>query len=197
MRYLLMALVLSVCGCVDQRYFAPRENRNGTGPGGYPAAVYPFASEGRDVDGELRIWSRGASGEADDRDPDAYRVEVHVGFELENNGETPLELAGVRSERDDLSLVRIEGEARAAPGSTARVDSWFLAPGASSAADVSDFAIRHEVVAGDRKVLNQVTPFSFWYRPDPRDYDPWFFGHRRYGYHGHWGFGLGFGWGCY
>ncbi|MCA8952387.1 MAG: hypothetical protein KDE27_22950 [Planctomycetes bacterium] len=196
MRSFALLLLLPFCSCVDVRYFAPRENENGTSPSGRPAAVYPFADAEREVAGELRIWSDGAVGDYSETDPEAYRVEVHVGFELENTGATAVELAGVRSENDSLSLVRLEGETRAAPGQTARVDTWFLAPAAGNARQVQGFAIRHSIVAGEHTIATQVTPFAPWrrnagYRGPYYYYSPWSYG--RGWYYG----GSGFGWGAF
>ena len=72
MRYLPLALALLATACVDQRYFAPRENENGFGPGGHPAAVYPLLGE--DAAGEVRVWSRGSRGDTDG-DTGEYTVE--------------------------------------------------------------------------------------------------------------------------
>ena len=61
--------------CATDRHFAPRENRNGEGPSGEPAAVYALAPP---LQGEVRLWSDGAARtEIDGKDA----TRVHVGFE--------------------------------------------------------------------------------------------------------------------
>lgn len=195
----LSGLLLLLCAaCADFRYYAPRENQNGAGPNGHPAAVYALAADDANARGELRLWSRGASGQHfEDQDGrDVHRVEVHVGFELENTGYVPLELVAIRGEAGRLSLVRTEGEATAGPGQTARLDTWLLATDVASARDLDAFAIRFEVLAQERPILRQVTPFGPWSPPDPRRDDPWFFGpHWSYGVG--LGFGLGWHWHCH
>lgn len=184
-------------GCVDQRYFAPRENENGTGPSGFPAAIYPFAESAGEqvIAGEVRLWSDGGRGEdriieGEDGEVFDRRVEVHVGFEVENTGDRPVELGGIRAEGPELALVRVDGSTRAGPGQTARVDTWFHAPEARSTREVSDFAVRYTVVADDEPIVTQVTPFSTW-RPTAAYGGPV----RRF-YGGPWGWGWGIGWGA-
>lgn len=186
MRTLLLCLLLC-SACANHRYFAPRENQNGTGPGGYPAAVYALQAEG--VLGEVRLWSRGSS--KNDSDPPA--IELHLGFEVENTGSTPLELdLGVlrldelwidTAPQGPLRPAWISGDAVAQPGATARFDAWFQPPGARSARTIDAFQVRFQVRSGERVVLLQVTPFEPWRPPDPYD-DPWYWG-------GGWGFGGG------
>ncbi|MCR9246559.1 MAG: hypothetical protein NXI31_16115 [bacterium] len=192
-------------GCVDQRYFAPRENLNGTGPGGEPAAIYPFGSDDGDVAGELRVWSRGATAEyADDPTTESgerARVEVHVGFELENTGRVPLDLGGIHAEPEPLALVRLDGESRVAPGSTGKVEAWFLVPDADSTRDVPEFSVRHDVLVDGVAAATQITPFTSWRPRYVRSgagpflmgtaWGPW----GGWGRFGGWGWGGGAGWG--
>jgi hypothetical protein len=198
---LLLATVLLFAGCATHRNFAPRENRNGTGPGGDPAAVYQLG--GQPPVGELRIWSRGAD-MVETETGDA--VELHLGFELENTGSEPLAIDagslscsevwvdGTRS--TDLPPARVAGEAEATPGHSAVLDAWFRPP-AAGPYDLDGFSVRFRVRAGDRDVLVQVTPFVPYRAPDRWNNgwgnDPfgWYggFGSRRY-----WGPAFGFGW---
>jgi hypothetical protein len=85
--YVLLPVLL--IGCSSGRYFAPRENQNGTGPQGSPAAVYPLTDPGGEVLGELRLWSMGAQRH---REGSAETTRLHLGFELENLGAEPLRL---------------------------------------------------------------------------------------------------------
>ncbi len=183
MRILALALLLSLNGCVDVRYFVPSEPRNATGPGGVPASVYPFGAS--DVAGRVWVWSDGANGERTVGGSEDYRVEVHVGFELQNTGATAVELGDVRSTSDALELARSEGSTVVPPGETRRVDMWFAARNATSALDVPDFAIRHSIVAGGIDVATQDTEFERFRAPrNPLDHDPYY---RGWGWGPFWG----------
>lgn len=186
MRAVLLLVVLCTA-CVNQRDFAPRENRNGEGPTGRPAAVYPVgAPPGL---GEVRLWSSGARGlEVDGVEV----VEIGVGFELENTGAAPLVLdtgslrcvdvqVGEQS-LPELGPVRVEGSATVSPGSRTRVDVAFRPAGVERARDISAFAVRFRVLAGTETALEQVTPFVPYVR-DPGYDDDW-------RWHSYWGFGL-------
>lgn len=180
---------LLAAACANHRDFLPRENPNGCGPGGQPAAVYPVvAGEAR---GEVRLWSRG-SGRADGG-VDAP-TEVHVGFELENTGSVPLRLAAEVLQLDELLVgeeryvevrpARTAGAPLAEPGRSTRFEAWFR-PARGGPRDVVGFAVRFRIDAGERPVLVQVTPFAPFVVRDPYPYDPWFWGppypmHRHY-----------------
>lgn len=196
MRFLLAAVFL-FAGCSTHRYFAPRENRNGTGPAGDPAAVYVLGD--KPPIGEVRVWSRGAD-RIEVGDEDA--VELHVGFEVENTGTEPLVLDaqglvcsdvwvdGKRS--TDLPPVRVAGEAEAAPGRSAVLDAWFR-PQAADPYDLDGFSLRFRVRAGDRDALVQVTPFVPYAVPD-RWRDDRYFWYGGYWSRHYWGPSFGFGW---
>ncbi|MBL9076330.1 MAG: hypothetical protein JNL08_02430 [Planctomycetes bacterium] len=197
MRPLLLAVVFLFAGCSSHRFFTPRENQNGTGPGGFPAAVYPLA--GSPPAGEVRLWSRGADRtEADDA------VELHIGFELENSGTEPLVLDATALQCDALWIEglqqaplapsRVSGQTEARPGATASLDVWFRPPAETGHA-IDGFAVRFRVAAGDRTVLAQTTPFVPWHGWD-RWHDDRYFWYGGYGYrpHGYWGPMLGWGW---
>ena len=88
MRAFWLSLLLLSCACSNHRYFVPRENTNGTGPGGYPAAVYRIdAGVLGGAVGEVRVWSEGAHF-VDTEDDEV--VELHLGFEIENTSTVPL-----------------------------------------------------------------------------------------------------------
>src|SRR6185369_3936734 len=77
--------------CWSPRYFAPREYMGAAGPDGSPAALYQVpAAAGVLPSGEVRVWSRGAGARFTDDNREV--VELHVGFEVENNSEQPLQL---------------------------------------------------------------------------------------------------------
>ncbi len=186
-------LLVPFAACWNPRYFTPREHVEATAPDGSPAALYgvPGDAGAATPAGELRVWSGGAKARFADDDREV--VDLHVGFELENNSSRALQLdvAGVTC--DDLMLdgvlqhalapVRVEGDGSAAPGQTARVDFVFE-PATEQPGDIESFAVRFAVRDGERVVLQQVTPFGPWVRSrsDDRYWGPWGFG---------WGFGLG------
>ncbi|MDO8348836.1 MAG: hypothetical protein Q7T30_01275 [Planctomycetota bacterium] len=189
MRALLWTLLALAPACASHRNFAPRENCNGQGPGRQPAAVYPVQADG--AAGEVRVWSAGSS-RRDGAGPEG--TEVHLGFEIENTGSQPLRL-DLESLRCDelragdevlgpLPAARVEGNPEAAPGTTGRVDAWFLPGPGIAPRDVDSFAARFVVRCADQAVCNQVTPFQP-YSPDSHyRHDPWLWG----------GFGFGIGW---
>jgi len=194
---LLLATVFLFAGCSTHRYFTPRENVNGTGPGGYPAAVYPLGAA--PATGEVRVWSRGAhlveteAGEV---------VELHVGFELENTGSEAvavdvgaLQCTDVWVDGQRLAAlppVRVEGEAEAAPGGGARLDAWFR-PAAARPRAIDGFSLRFQVRAGDRTLLTQVTPFATYVQSD-RWHDDHMFWYGGYWGRPYWGPTFGYGW---
>lgn len=199
MRWVLLAAVVSFAGCSTQRYFTPRENVNGTGPGGHPAAVYALG--GTPPSGEVRVWSGGAevvAGDAGDA------VELHVAFELENTGSEAITVDAGAVQCTDLWLdgqrlpalapVRLEGQPEAAPGSSAVLQAWFR-PAAGRPRDIDGFSLRFSVRAGDRVLLTQVVPFVPYFARDRWDDD------RSFWYGGYWGrpyyWGPGFGYGFY
>jgi hypothetical protein len=196
MRAFWLGLLLLSCACSNHRYFVPRENTNGTGPGGYPAAVYRIDAGvlGGSV-GEVRVWSEGAHFVDTE---DSEEVELHLGFEIENTSTVPLaldlvtlRLADVTFGRTRLELepVRTEGVADAAPGTTTRIDAFFRPGHEPWPQDINGFSARFRILAGGQPALTQVTPFAPY---SPHDYwygDPWMWGP------GYWGYGVGFGFG--
>ncbi len=197
MRLLLLATAFLFVGCSTQRYFVPRENVNGTGPGGHPAAVYPL--DAAPAKGEVRVWSGGAhlvEAEAGDV------VELQVGFELENTGGEPLvidvgalQCADVWVDGQRLAVLppaRVEGQAEAPVGGSASLQAWFR-PVATRPRDLDGFSLRFSVRGGDRTVLTQVVPFVPFVRSD-RWYDDHFFWYGGYRDGPFWGPGFGYGW---
>jgi hypothetical protein len=173
----LVPVLASLAGCWSPRHFAPREHVAAVAPDGSAAASYtvPDPAGALPAAGELRIWSRGASARYADGDREV--VELHVGFELENNSAEPLQL--------DLSTVvleglvvdgavqpppeplRIDGDGTARAAATARVDLTWELPAHKPRA-VDGFAVRFAVRAGNAVVLQQLTPFGVVVRdPDP------------------------------
>lgn len=184
MRSVAVVLLLLATGCANYRSFAPRENQNGSGPDGSPAAVYPV---GVPQVGELRVWS---SGTRMVEDGDADVVELRVGFELENTGSDVLTIdpASVQCERlrvrdhelANVAPARVEGTTEARPGSSARYAVAFRPEGAEGARDVEDFALRFRVLANGNPVLVQVTPFGPYIPDDRWRDDRWYWGHSYY-----------------
>lgn len=199
----LLPLLAVTAGCWQPRYFAPREHLDGNGPQGEPAALYavPPATDAA-ASAEVRVWSGGATAHFAD-DDDRELVELHVGFELENNGDTPLQidLASIVCQdmlldgtpQPPLNPVRVVGAGTAAPRTTVRVDAVFEPP-TTTPRDIDAFATSFVVKRGEEQVLSQVTPFAPW-EPYPygRDYywSSWGFG---WGYHYHHWHGHGHCW---
>lgn len=184
----LLLLLAVLPACANDRLFAPRENLNGVGPTGRPAAVYAMPAPAA---GEVRLWSDGAERRGEGA---AQQTVIRVGFELENLGQEPLVLEPTAVQLDDLAsdpaatlpsplLLGAPSPVAAAPGTTARADLEYALVGDVAPRDLVGFRLRWSVRAGDA-VLQQVTPFQVFY-PEPADtHDPWPW----------WGFGYGFSW---
>lgn len=188
----LLPILACSAGCWQPRYFAPRENVNGTGPGGHSAAVYRVARSGdTDLDGELRLWSEGARARYAENDEEV--VELHLGFELENTGERPFEidLETLRLEevfvdgvlQDPLPPATIDGSGYIGPGGTSRLDLLFR-PGTTYPRSVDGFALRFEVYDEAGDIFEEVTPFGVAANRQRGQFvNPG------------WGYGWGWGWG--
>lgn len=193
LRLLIVVPLVLASACWNPRYFTPRERVDAYGPDREPAASYvvPATAAGAPSVAEVRVWSRGARARftADDREV----VELHVGFEVENNGAEALQLDLQAVALEDLMIdgvlqppqvpLRSQGDGLASGGQTARVDLLFEVA-ADRPSEIDGFAVRFVVKAGDRVALPQVTPFVPWFRSLPEE--PY-----RGGF---WGFGVGFGW---
>lgn len=185
-----LPLVALTAGCWSPRYFAPREHQNAFGPDGGPAAVYAVAGHDGAANGEVRVWSGGSR--ARYLDDGTEVVDLHVGFELENNGKEALELDAGSVECEELFVdgllqaplrpEHIGGSGYAAPGTTARVDVVFRPP-TTVPRRVDSFAVRFVVRAGGDELLRQVTPFAPTRYVSRTFYDPY------------WGWGPYGGWG--
>ncbi|MCY2955673.1 MAG: hypothetical protein NT107_01405 [Planctomycetota bacterium] len=160
--------------CTFNQYFAPRENRNGEGPSGAPAAVYPLAIP---MQGEVRLWSDGAIHEVVDGKPVTY---LHIGFELENTGAEPLRLIAAKLSlevaadpmlpsmlpRFDLVPAISVGEQEAKPGRTARCQFQFDLGADRLPRTVPSCTVRFTAQQGEH-VVSQVTPFRAFEPPRP------------------------------
>ncbi|MCK5940591.1 MAG: hypothetical protein KAI24_01380 [Planctomycetes bacterium] len=199
MRALLwLPLLALTAGCWQPRYFAPRENVSATSPEGFDAAAYRIGRDGdQRVRGELRVWSGGAAARFTDDGVEV--VDLKVSFELENNGEVPLELdpESVRIEelmvdgylQEPLSPESRSGDHRAVPGSIARLDFVFRPP-TTYPARIESFDLRFELHDGVGKV-GQVTPFAPVRRSRARFDDDPYWGAGAWGWGGYWGWGYG------
>jgi hypothetical protein len=201
---LVVSLSLLSAGCWSPRYFTPRENLNGTGPDGHPSAVYAVRAgdtapgDTAPGQGEVRLWSGGAKVHYDEDDREV--VDLHVGFELENTSDAPLEIdieslhvAELYLDgrlQGDLTRHSVTGNGQAAPGQTARVDVVFR-PAASYPSEVDSFSVRFAVRDGQDQWVEQVTPFvpGRPWRSRLTAHSP--LGFSRYGWGGLYG---GYGW---
>jgi hypothetical protein len=195
-----LCLPLLLCSCATDRLFAPRENVNGTGPSGMPAAVYQLAPP---ANGEVRVWSEGAEcAELDGGDA----TRLHVGFELENNGSEPLVLEsgsvhieGMATEQGNQPALqpRIAVRTEAPPGKTARLDLEFAVDPEVMPRTIRGFEVHWRVVAG-AEGYSQVTPFQpfipYYYYDCCGGWPYYGYG---YGWGFGWGFGLGYAWHCH
>jgi hypothetical protein len=191
-RLTVLLTAFTAAACWSPRYFTPREHVNGSGPEGQPAALYslPAASDAT-TPAEVRVWSSGAKARFTDDDREV--VELHVGFELENNGSDLLVLDPQDLVCEELTIdgvlqtnlrpVRTDGMGIAEPGATARVDAVFEPP-TTVPRDLDAFAVKFVVRIADRVVLQQTTPFVPWVRQVDSD---------RSGFAPMWGLGFGFG----
>ncbi|MFN9757184.1 MAG: hypothetical protein ACK58X_12290, partial [Planctomycetota bacterium] len=193
-RAAMFAVLLALPACWSPRAFTPRERVDSQGPGGVPAALYtvPAATAGGASTAEVRVWSHGAKARFTDDDREI--VELHVGFDLENNaaadgGPAPLRLDVEAIVVEELLLdgvlqrplqpVRVQGDGVAATGQTARVDVLFE-PATTKPRDIDSFRVRFVVRDGERVALQQVVPFGPWTRG--LDDDPYWRGYYAWGW---------------
>lgn len=198
-----LLVLVSAAGCWQPRYFEPRENLTGASPEGLPAAVYEVArGDDHRARGQVRVWSDGARARYGEDDEEV--VDLHVAFELENNGAGALELdlASLQVQalqiegglEPPLAPSEVEGGARAEPGATTRVDAVFRPPTAYPS-DIDSFDVRFAVRDSQGGVVSEVTPFapmptrfgpgrSFW--GDPA-WNGAYWGAGPWGFYGSWG----------
>lgn len=184
---MLLPLLLLAAGCSSVQMFTPREAVNGTAASGVPAALYPLGdAQGRR--GEVRVWSDGAREVKDQQD-----IRVHIGFEIENLSDQPLQLEAdsVRLRRlvvdgvprdGELAPEQSIGSTEAAPGQTTRVDCWFDPGPGVAPRSVDGFDLHWRVKRADGSMAwEQVTPFGEWAPRSYWDADPWVYGYWGYG----------------
>ena len=160
---LFVGLVLA--GCAGSQQFTPADRVTSLSPAGYPAAEY-------DVDSTLgefsdaKVWSRGAykqeiAGEK--------RTVVHVGFEIENHMNQPIQFdaQGVRLDSlatDDkmapgeLSPGWVQGNPTLGAQESQRLDVYFVLPTNLTPGDVDGFRVRW-ALNGALQHYSQKTPF--------------------------------------
>ena len=172
---LAIAALASFTGCISSRAFVPAEHVTAISPrGGHYAAEYPIIERGQGV-GDVKLWSEGARRDASDDEP---RTIVRVGFELENNAQTPLRLDPERLYIEELTkngeaagrvrVTRVEGDPRVAPGQRRQVIASFALPSSVWPSDVPGYRVAWTVV-GERAHTRE-TPFLRAVEPGP---DPW------------------------
>lgn len=193
---LLSTLLLLLGACSSMRQFAPREQLNGSGPSGAPAALYPLGdAAGRR--GELRLWSDGARLVRIDGQE---QTRLHLGFELENFTDQPLQLDpdGIWLQRlsideqgrdDQPKPVQVQGQSEAGPGQTTRFDAWFDPGAGVQPRAIDGFDVHWRVQRQDGSMAwEQATPFQPFVRQAQWDPYPWGigfgFGYWGYPYHG-------------
>ena len=192
----LLLLLSALSACWSPRHFMPREHVDAVGPRGQLAASYSVPGGDGFWLGEVRVYAGPAVAQYDENDEDIVRLVV--GFEIENTGGEPLELdpASVQCEemmlegllQPKLAPARIEGNPIAMPGTTSRFEAMFL-PATTVPGDLDSFSIRFRILAGERTVLSQVTPFV------PRAHDGGGGGNTYVAFGPAWGVGPGWGWG--
>lgn len=139
-----------------------------------PAGLGQQQSQIRQKRGEIRLWSSGAKARYAEHDQEV--VDLHVGFELENTSDAPLELDVDSVQVEELFLDgylqgyiqphSVTGSGQVAPGTTARVDMVFR-PDTTYPSEIDSFSVRFAVRDGKGHRVGQVTPFvpgSRWQR---------------------------------
>lgn len=196
----LLALA-SACG-TSRQHFRPAEKASAEAPGGFVAAQYDVEIA-RTRWGEVRVWSEGA-GASDAQESDD--TVLHVGFEIENSLDQPLELNLARTRLEDvrvgqrsieLDATETTGQPSADGGSVGQVSLAFVLPEDVSASDVSSFRVRWQVLGPDDVHYEQHTPFNRVRRP--HHYPYWGYRYGGWGYypqhyHWHWRHGPNWCW---
>jgi hypothetical protein len=164
MRVMLLGLALSMAsGCAaSHAYFRPTERVNAENAEGYSEALYELSSaQGRY--GEAKVWSKGAYKDK------AGDTVVQVGFELDNTGNSPLELdldamhlmtiLTSHGHLADVPLTSKTGDPKVAPGSVGEVSAYFVIPGPVSPGDVRGFRVAWTAHVAN-EAFTQFTPFA-------------------------------------
>lgn len=163
-------LALGSMSCASRREaFAAGERQTVLGTDGFVAAQYDALVAG-DVIGDVTVWSSGAF--VDER---SGRTLVHVGFDLENNGNEPYELLahhvvieGATTNgvvRGPVELYYQDGDGRVAAGREGRLDLWFAMPPGVEPQELDAFQVRWTVRNPEGRYA-QRTPFTE-YEPPP------------------------------
>jgi hypothetical protein len=160
---LFVGLVLAGCGSTQQ--FTPADRVTSLSPAGYPAAEY-------DVDSTLgefsdaKVWSRGAYSQ---EIAGEKRTVVHVGFEIENHMNQPIQFDAHGVRLESLATDNKEAPGEIAPGwvqgdstlgaqDSKRLDVYFVLPTNVSPSDVDGFRVRW-ALNGAFQHYAQRTPF--------------------------------------
>ncbi len=160
-----LAMSLSACA-VTHRDFEPTERAHAQSPDGRPAAEYELGHEGVRW-GEVRVWSDGITMFRDEEPPIAS---LHVGFEVENALDVPLQLdpAGTRVEDVDLGertweVLEADGEGgtwETPAGAVRRFDLEFQLPEHDALRHVRGFRVRWNLLGPDDWGYEQHTGFQ-------------------------------------
>jgi len=157
---------LALAGCASSQQFTPTDRVTSLSPAGYPAAEY-------DVDSTLgefsdaKVWSRGAYSQ---EIAGEKRTVVHVGFEIENHMNQPIQFdaRGVRLDSlntDDKAVAPgelapgwVQGNPTLGAQDSQRLDVYFVLPTDVSPGDVDGFRVRW-ALNGALQHYSQKTPF--------------------------------------
>ena len=157
---------LVLAGCSSTQQFTPADRVTSLSPAGYPAAEYDVNS----VMGEFsdaKVWSRGAyrqeiAGEK--------RTVVHVGFEIENHLNQPIQFDAHGVRLDSLTIDKktatagelapgwVQGTSTLGAQDSQRLDVYFILPPDLSPGDVDGFRVRW-ALNGPLQHYAQKTPF--------------------------------------
>lgn len=179
-RLLALAVLIGLAaGCASgPRYFEPTERVQGQTVQGYPIALYPLMGPSGPF-GEAKLWSDGAR-ESDDH------AAVHIGFEVHNTGDQPLEMGSddvrLDARLSDGTLIKGVAPAPAAgprnigPGALGETDFIFSLPQGVKPYDVNELRLHWRVRGPDRS-YTQRTAFVRWNErstyPGPYPYAPY------------------------
>jgi hypothetical protein len=179
----------------------PTEHVTAFSPGGgHYAAEYPI-EEGGSAVGDVKVWSEGAERDGSDSEP---HTQVHVGFELDNQGDTPLRFDAKQLYLEEMpkegtpagrvSPESITGDTLVPPGQTRQIDANFALPASVWPSDVPGYRVAWRVIGSrshsrktpflrtlDARPIDPWYPYYGYYYPGyyyPRFYGSWSFGYR-------------------
>jgi len=171
-------VLVFAAGCVTSENFTPAERATAISPEGYTAADYELVAEGEHL-GDAMVWSNGAY----ERDGDTV---VHVGFQIENVTDTPIELNSddvqIRVQAEDTTVsvegpTLVSGSTVIPPGTERTAALFFELPAGISPDDVYAFRVSWAAHSGSLE-YEQRTPFMEY--DEPALIDPYYRG----GYYG-------------